>query len=155
MPLKSQSGLALLYVTSLLARWLPSPSTGRWMGAKGLARLRPPRQGGWRAPAPRTPRTGGGLQPGGPAAENTSFHWHKTRDTEEAQLKQKHGGGWREGRTGSQQRKPSVCQQFTWTGLLGLWHFVSQCNFTLVCACVSPLYKQKATTRRKLINFKI
>lgn len=80
-----------------------------------------------------------GCSPGGPAAENTSFHWHRTRDTEEAQLKRKDGGRWRAGWTGSQQRKPSLCQQFTWRGFLGLWHFVSQCNFTRVCVCVFHL----------------
>lgn len=62
-------------------------------------------------------------------------------------------------RRASQQRKPSSWQQFTWAGFSGLWHFVSQCNFTrvclCVCVCVSLQYKQKATRRRKLINFKI
>lgn len=61
-------------------------------------------------------------------------------------------------RRASQQRKPSSWQLFTWAGFSGVWHFVSQCNFTrvclCVCVCVSLQYKQKAT-RRKLINFKI
>lgn len=95
------------------------------------------------------------LEVGCSLAENTSSHWHKTRDMEEAQQKQEHGGGWREGRTGSRQRKPVACPQFTRTGLLGWWRFVSQRNFTHVSVCVSNQYKQKATTRRKLINLKI
>lgn len=78
---------------------------------------------------------------------------------EGAQLQQRHGGGCEEG----EQRKPSGCQ-FTRAGFSGLWRFVSQCNFTRVCVCVCSLcvsvcvslqHEQKATTRRKLINFKI
>lgn len=38
-----------------------------------------------------------GLQLGRPVAENTSFHWHKMHDIEEAQLKQKHGEAGEEG----------------------------------------------------------
>lgn len=144
--------LALLYMMQLLAK----PFRKEADGCEGP-----------RAPtAPRSRQAGKRSRLGCPVlevgcslAENTSSHWHKTRDMEEAQQTQKHGGGWREGRTGSQQHKPSACRQFTWTGLLGWWRFVSQCNFTCVYVCVSVCvsnqYKQKATTRRKLINLKI
>lgn len=42
-----------------------------------------------RAPCSREP----GAPSPGPAAENTSFHWHKTHDTEEARLNWEHGKG--------------------------------------------------------------
>lgn len=110
-PSKSHSGSALLYVTELLPGCCAAFA-----------------QEGWERRAwPRRDR--------GPAAGNTALHWHRTRDTRKPSTT-----GTRErlrgGRAGRQQRKPSVCQQFTWTGFLGLWHFVSQCNFTRVSVCV-------------------
>lgn len=129
---------------NVAATWLLRSLRPGGVGVQGLA--------GSAAPGPPRER--------GPAAENTALHWHGTRDTRKPSTTETRGR-LRGGRAGSHQRKPSVCQRFTWTGFLGLWHFVSQCNFTRVrvclCVrvCVSLQYKQKATTRRKLLNFKI
>lgn len=113
-PLMSQSGLALLYGTELLPGCC-GPSARGWVqglaasAALGLC---------WdlRLKTLHCTGTERGTR-GSPATTETR-------------------GGWRGGRAGSQQYKPSVCQQFTWTGFLGLWPFVSQCNFTHTCLCV-------------------
>lgn len=73
-PSKSHSGLALLYVTELLPGCCGA-SAGR-AGSAGP---------GWER-STRAPR--------GPAAENTAWHWHRTRDTG-SPAQQKHGGAAR------------------------------------------------------------
>lgn len=96
--------------------------------------------------AERSPRKGGRAGPGWERSTGARRERHlrlqtlhctgMERGTRGSPATTETRGRLRGGRAGSRQRKPSGCQQFTWTGVSGLWHFVSQCNFTRTCVCV-------------------